>query len=135
MSAVTKNVTHVCSSANCRVFPAQSKGRPFEPARRVAQRLDVLGLGHQPDGIWHRPSGRRPVFIELELSLKSPERLQQIIDGYGANLSISSVLYLVDDAAVARAVEKFAAGYPHIQVKMMPPQQGFGEPVVPGVLG
>jgi hypothetical protein len=110
-------------------------GGTFEPARRVARRLNELGLDHQPDGIWHRPGGRKPVFIELELSLKSPERLKQIIDEYGANLSISSVLYLVRDAAIARIVEKFAASYSHIRVKVMPSQQSLGEPFARGVLG
>jgi hypothetical protein len=56
-------------------------GGTFEPSRRVAQRMETLGLDHLPDGIWHRPNGRNPAFVELELSLKSPGRLQQIIDG------------------------------------------------------
>lgn len=84
-------------------------GGTFEPARRVGLRREELGLEHLPDGILHRPNCA-PVFIELELSLKSPQRLQKIIDGYGTNLSIKAVWYLVEDAAIGRAIQKAAAG-------------------------
>lgn len=90
-------------------------GGEFEPARRVHQRLAELGLDHTPDGILHRPN-MPPTLVELELSLKSPARLKKIITGYGTNLLIESVLYLVEDPAIGRAVKEAARDYPHIKI-------------------
>ena len=73
-------------------------GGTFEPARRVGLRREDWGLEHLPDGILHRP-GHDPVFVELELSLKSPARLKKIIEGYGVNLLVKEVWYLVEDRA------------------------------------
>jgi hypothetical protein len=63
---------------------------------------------HYPDLVLVGEDGRR-FAIELELSAKGRSRLEQIIAGYGADPRIDRVLYLVDDARVARGVRAAAA--------------------------
>jgi hypothetical protein len=63
---------------------------------------------HYPDLVLVGAEGRR-FAIELELSPKGRSRLEQIIAGYGADRRVDGVLYLVDDARVARGVRAAAA--------------------------
>jgi hypothetical protein len=93
----------------------KSIGEVFEPARRVALRKAELGIDHLPDGILHRSDGTT-VFIEVELSIKAEERLQKIIAGYAANLSIEEVWYIVENDEIARAVRKHTRDFPHIKI-------------------
>jgi hypothetical protein len=58
---------------------------------------------HYPDLLLRTADGRR-VALELELSPKGRARLETILMGYGADPRIDGVVYLVDKAAVARAV-------------------------------
>jgi hypothetical protein len=76
-------------------------------------RLGGFGPGgrarlHYPDLVLVGADGRR-FAIELELSQKGRSRLEQIIAGYGADRRVDGVLYLVDDARVARGVRAAAA--------------------------
>jgi hypothetical protein len=75
-------------------------------------RLGGVGPGgrarlHYPDLVLVGADGRR-FAIELELSQKGRSRLEQIIAGYGADRRVDGVLYLVDDARVARGVRAAA---------------------------
>ena len=63
---------------------------------------------HYPDLVLVGSDGRR-FAIELELSPKGRSRLERIIAGYGADPRVDGVLYLVDDARVARGVRTAAA--------------------------
>jgi DNA-binding PadR family transcriptional regulator len=88
-------------------------GTPDGRADPLGVRLGGVGPSgrarlHYPDLVLVGEDGRR-FAIELELSAKGLSRLEQIIAGYGADPRIDRVLYLVDDARVARGVRAAAA--------------------------
>jgi hypothetical protein len=62
---------------------------------------------HYPDLLLITPDGRR-IAVELELSSKGNRRREQILGGYGADGRIDAVLYLVENPALARAIERSA---------------------------
>jgi hypothetical protein len=71
-------------------------------------RLGGVGPGgrerlHYPDLLLVGPAGRR-VALELELTSKGRARRERILAGYAADARIDSVLYLVDQPPVARAI-------------------------------
>jgi hypothetical protein len=63
---------------------------------------------HYPDLLLIGPGGER-VAVELELSAKGGRRLETILAGYGADPSISAVLYLAEKPAIQRGVRAAAA--------------------------
>jgi hypothetical protein len=63
---------------------------------------------HYPDLLLIGPRERR-VAIELELSSKGRRRLETILAGYGADPSVSGVLFLADRAVTRREVSSAAA--------------------------
>jgi hypothetical protein len=74
----------------------------------LAVRLGGVGPGgrerlHYPDMLLVREDGRRAA-IELELSTKSRPRLERILAGYGADMRIDAVLYLVRNRTIGNAV-------------------------------
>jgi hypothetical protein len=74
---------------------------------------------HYPDLLLHTTDGRR-VALELELSSKGRARLERILSGYAADPRIDGVVYLVQNATVARSVQAAArrlgiASLVHIQ--------------------
>lgn len=82
-------------------------GDPHEPA---GVRMFTIGGGgrravHYPDMVLVTPSGKRVAF-ELELTGKSRRRLEGIVGGYATDRRIDAVVYLVEDPAVRRAVER-----------------------------
>ena len=62
---------------------------------------------HYPDLLLTTAGGRR-IALELELSPKGRTRLEAILAGYAADPRIGGVVYLVEDAAVARTVRDAA---------------------------
>jgi hypothetical protein len=58
---------------------------------------------HYPDLLLGTTDGRR-VALELELSSKGRDRLERILAGYAADPRIDEVVYLVQNATVARSV-------------------------------
>lgn len=78
---------------------------------RVGIELDNYGARgpdhHYPDLLLTTTGGKR-VAIELELSAKSPKRLEDIIYGYAHDLRIDAVLYLVESEKIGRAVARAA---------------------------
>lgn len=62
---------------------------------------------HYPDLLLITPDGLR-VAVELELTTKGRARRDRILTGYGCDARVSAVLYLVEHAAVGRAVESSA---------------------------
>lgn len=88
---------------------ASGVGEPI----RYGVRLWAVGGGtheqlHYPDVLLRREDGRR-VALELELTGKSARRLEKIMNGYGSDRQIDSVLYLTDRPAIARRVQEAAA--------------------------
>lgn len=69
---------------------------------------------HVPDAIIERPTGRL-IAVELELSPKTPNRLQAILDGYAAEKAYDLVPYLVPGEKMARYVARFARGLDRVQ--------------------
>jgi len=100
---------HVHAERRLRSHDGTADGR----ADPLGVRLGGVGPGgrdrlHYPDLVLVGADGRR-FAIELELSPKGRSRLERIIAGYGADPRVDGVLYLVDDARVARAVRAAAA--------------------------
>ena len=62
---------------------------------------------HYPDLLLVTPEGQR-IAVELELSSKGNRRREQILGGYGADGRLDAVLYLVENASLARAIERSA---------------------------
>jgi hypothetical protein len=91
-------------------------GGQFETARQLRwQRGREQPERHLPDGVLHLPDGQQ-IGIELELTPKSPRRLQAIIDSYGAELQFSQVWYLVEREDVWRLVKRLSKGHSHIRI-------------------
>jgi hypothetical protein len=79
-----------------------------------AQGVGIGGVGpggreqlHYPDLLLRTAGGRR-VAVELELTSKSPHRLQGIMLGYAADARIDAVLYLVPDRALGERIAQAA---------------------------
>jgi hypothetical protein len=88
-------------------------GRHPRSERRYGVRLGGGGRGaddglHYPDMVVVTDSGHRVAF-ELELSTKEVARRERILTGYAADRRIDAVVYLVDQPAVGRAIQRTAA--------------------------
>lgn len=99
----------------CAMALEERFGFEFEPERRVRGR-GIIGYGHMPDGLLHRPSGR-PIAVELELSQKSPSRVAAIIAAHAANLEIEEVWYVVVDDVMQQFLRRLSEGYDHVKVR------------------
>jgi hypothetical protein len=87
-------------------------GRGKDRSQRYGVRLGGVGPGgrdrlHYPDLVIVTQTGHRVAF-ELELSTKEVARREGILAGYAADRRIDSVVYLVEHAAVGRAIERSA---------------------------
>jgi hypothetical protein len=90
-----------------------SDGSPDRPPEPFGVRLGGFGARgrqrlHYPDLLLRTAEGHT-VAIELELSAKKRTRLEGILGGYGLDRRINAVVYLVNDAALGRAVKASAA--------------------------
>ena len=97
-------------------------GCRFTSERRIRHDEGLSGvgqLGHIPDGYLHLDDDK-PIAIELELSVKSRERLNSIINEYSCNLGVKEVWYYTDSNEVVRAIEKAIKGYSFFKVKIIP---------------
>ena len=83
----------------------------FIPERRVRNlnvTESVIGKkGRIPDGVLIQQNNQKPIAIELELSLKSKDRLRKIINDYMVNFNYSAVWYFTNNQAVHNALSKF----------------------------
>ena len=89
----------------------------FEPARRIRHNYGLAGFGnpgHIADGYLHI-GNQRPIAIELEISLKSHQRLKKIISNYASNLSVREVWYFTDKTDVKRAITKLSEDFDFIK--------------------
>lgn len=97
-------------------------GGKFIPDRRIRHDEGLSGvgqIGHIADGLLFI-GDEKPVAIELELSVKSRARIQDIINGYGGDLSVREIWYFTDQQSVATAISKAAKDYPFIKVRRIP---------------
>jgi hypothetical protein len=91
----------------------RSRDGSREPeAEPLAVRLGGLGAHgreklHYPDLVLRTTDGRR-VALELELTPKTRTRLETILAGYGGDPRFDGVVYLIQRATVARAVQAAA---------------------------
>ena len=94
-------------------------GGVFQPDRRIRsnRKLANLPLGHVPDAIIER-AGQKPVAFELELSRKTPKRVQRIIDEYATGNAYARVYYLTDDEAIAKFLARFTQHFDFITIKV-----------------
>ena len=88
-------------------------GRTTERGERFGVWLGGVGPGgsdrmHHPDLIIDTASGHRAAF-ELELTGKGRVRRERILEAYAADPRIAAVVYLVENRATGRAVERSAA--------------------------
>jgi DNA-binding Lrp family transcriptional regulator len=99
----------------------QKTGGQFTPDRRIRHDEGLSGvgqLGHIPDGYLHIGEDK-PIAVELELSVKSRARIENIVNEYGGNLNVKEVWYYTDNREVARAISKAAQGFSFIRVEMI----------------
>ena len=88
-------------------------GHPFASAKLAASRRAQGGL-HRPDLVLcpHSPAGGLPLAIEVELTIKSPDRLVEICRGWARCRTIAGVIYFAPEdvqRALRRAVTKVHA--------------------------
>lgn len=82
---------------------------------------------HYPDLLLVDPAGRR-IAVELELTPKGRARREKIIGGYAADVRIDAVLYLVQDARIARSIQATARQFGFEQrVHVQPVRFGAGQ--------
>jgi hypothetical protein len=94
----------------------------FEPARRIRHNYGLAGFGnpgHIADGYLHI-GDYKPIAIELEISLKSHQRLKNIILNYASNLSLREVWYFTDKTDVKRAISKLSQDFDFIKTLPLP---------------
>ncbi len=104
-------------------------GGTFTPDRRIRHNEGLSGvgqLGHIPDGYLHMGQDK-PIAVELELSVKSKARIQNIVHEYGGNLGVKEVWYFTDNKEVERAIQKTAHGFSFIKVKNLPASINIGK--------
>lgn len=98
----------------------ESEHGKFQPERQIRHDEGLSGLGntgHIADGYLFLQN-QKPIAIELELSVKSRARLNNIIREYGGNLSVSEVWYFTDQNQVFNAIQKASNDYPFIKISM-----------------
>ena len=81
---------------------AKTKGQ-FTPERRLREERAIKGVGaegHVPDGLLH-VKNKKPIAIELELTVKGRERLEGIVEGY-LERDLGEVWYFVASDQVRR---------------------------------
>jgi hypothetical protein len=103
-----------------RVLASAELGGSQHP--RVGQHLRFGQPRHRPDLVlWpHDPAGGLPVAVEVELTVKAPERLAAICRAWARARCVAGVLYLAaprTERAVQRAIEKAHA---HERVVVVP---------------
>lgn len=94
-------------------------GGTFIPDRRIRHDEGLSGvgqLGHIPDGYLYIDDDK-PIAVELELSVKSRVRINEIVNSYGGDLSVKGTWYFTDNKSVKRAIEKAAGDFDFIKVK------------------
>ncbi|MDH3665085.1 MAG: hypothetical protein OEU92_34570 [Alphaproteobacteria bacterium] len=93
-------------------------GGQFTTERRLRQERGFKGVGlptHIPDGLL-KLDGKPPIAIELELSTKGWQRLQNILQAYAADFSLGEVWYFAGNDALRRRLESAAEGYAFVRV-------------------
>lgn len=97
---------------------ARATGGHFTTERRLRQErgLKRIGIyGHIPDGLL-KLDDKPPIAIELELSTKGWQRLQNILQAYAADFNIGEVWYFAGNRALRRRLERAAEGYAFVRV-------------------
>lgn len=107
--------------------------RPAHLEEPLGVRLGGVGAHggprlHYPDLLLVTPEGHR-IAVELELSSKGRARRDRILAGYGADARIEVVLYLVEETALARAIQSSArrlgiSSLVHVQRVIQPARAG-----------
>lgn len=83
----------------------------FIPERRIRQYPEIWAFSdHIPDGFIKKSNGDL-IAIELELSVKSKERLESIFDFYSSHSDINYVYYYVGDKYVENVIQKMVNNY------------------------
>jgi hypothetical protein len=91
----------------------RERGHPLASAKLAASR-GVEGRLHRPDLVLYppNPDGGLPLAVEVELTIKSPERLVQICRAWARCRTIAGVIYFAPEdvqRALRRAVAKVRA--------------------------
>lgn len=91
----------------------------FISERRLRQYPEIWEFKeHRPDGLIQKDTGEL-IAIELELSIKTKQRLEAIFDFYSCHAEISEVRYYVGDKYVEAAIKKKIDDYGLYRVSVM----------------
>ncbi|MGI9509619.1 MAG: hypothetical protein ACR2QJ_09775 [Geminicoccaceae bacterium] len=100
---------------------ARETGGHFTTERRLRQKcgLKRIGIsGHVPDGLL-KLDDKPSIAIELELSTKGWQRLQNILQAYAAEFDLGEVWYFAGNDALRRRMERAAVGYAFGRVHLL----------------
>jgi DNA-binding Lrp family transcriptional regulator len=86
----------------------------FEPVRRLRHSGALAKAKHLPDGYLHFRGHRYT--IELELTVKSRQRLSAIMAEHTTDIGAKEIWYLTDSAMVAAAITRAAVGLDHVKI-------------------
>ena len=96
-----------------------AEGDFFISERRIRQHPDIWEFEeHIPDGLIKKNTGEL-IAIELELSIKTKKRLEDIFDFYSEHAEISEVRYYVGDKYVETAIKKKIDDYGLYRVRVI----------------
>ena len=100
----------------------KTKGQ-FTPERRLREQRAIKGVGaegHVPDGLL-KVKSKKPIAIELELTLKGRERLEGIVEGY-LDRDLSAVWYFVTSDQIRRRLTSIIDGERLFKIKPWQPR-------------
>jgi hypothetical protein len=117
-AAVAAHATECCAAA---VALEAAYGEDYEVLGEPAIRATGLGLASAPGGRSHRPDllllprrvNELPIAVEIELTVKSPRRLETICRCWARERSVAGVIYVSPPDVQARlrvAIEQSGAG-------------------------
>lgn len=100
----------------------KTKGQ-FTPEHRLREQRAIKGVGaegHVPDGLL-KVKSKKPIAIELELTLKGRERLEGIVEGY-LDRDLSAVWYFVTSDQIRRRLTSIIDGERLFKIKPWQPR-------------
>lgn len=95
-------------------------GGVFWPQRRlkadkISRQCGGWPEGHTPNGLLY-VEGKKPIAVELEMSVKEHRRLADVIAGYAADKDLEDVWFFVTKNEIRRLIERVTDAYSGFQI-------------------